>query len=122
MNVDTVAALREVNEEISGLNTALKKLKANKSILEEEVIADMQDDGLSLARTNHGTVSLKSTDMASVTDWAAFEEYIYENKALYLLQRRASNPAYVDEVEVRGAIPGVETFTKVTVSLTNKAT
>tara|TARA_R110002096_G_scaffold400446_2_gene597061 strand:- start:507 stop:875 length:369 start_codon:yes stop_codon:yes gene_type:complete len=122
MNVDIVAELKKINGEISGVNKTLTELKKVKSNLETDIIESMQDDGLSLARTDHGTVSLKSTDMASVTDWTAFEEYIYENRALYLLQRRASNPAYVEEVEVQGSIPGVETFTKVTVSLTNKAT
>ena len=122
MNVDIVAELKKINGEISGVNKTLTELKKVKSNLETDIIESMQDDGLSLARTDHGTVSLKSTAMASVTDWTAFEEYIYENRALYLLQRRASNPAYVEEVEVQGSIPGVETFTKVTVSLTNKAT
>ena len=122
MDTEAVGQLKQVNTQISELNIQLKDLKAAKSNLEEGIIEDLQLDKTSLVRTDFGTVSLINTDLPSVKDWAAFEEYIYENRALYLLTRRASSPAYRDELAARGEIPGVETFTKVSLSFTNKAT
>jgi hypothetical protein len=122
MNVDKVNELRAIKETISGLNTTLKDLSKRKSQLESDIIMEMNDEGLSLARTDFGTVSVTKTDVASVKDWNAFEEYIYANHALHLLQRRPSDAAYREELAAMGEIPGVETFTKVNLSLTNKAT
>jgi hypothetical protein len=122
MNVHEVQELRHVKDEIAELNSKLKELGKKKSELEMKLIGEMTSEGLSLARTDYGTVSVTKEDVASVKDWAEFEEYIYENRALHLLQRRASNPAYRDELAVKGKVPGVETFTKVSLSLTNKVT
>ena len=122
MDTHAVRELKSVNEKIKGLNDQLNDLKQAKKNIELGIIDQMNTDSISLARTDFGTVSITKTDVASVTNWAEFEEYIYENRALYLLQRRASNPAYRDEVAAHGNLPGVETFTDVRLSLTNKAT
>ena len=122
MDVEAVGQLRSIKAQISDLNDQLNDLKRAKTNLEANIISDMQLDKVSLARTDFGTVSITETDVASVKDWPSFEEYIYENKALYLLQRRTSDVAYRDEIASKGHIPGVETFTKVNLSLTNKAT
>ena len=122
MDVEAVGQLKSIKAQISELNERLNDLKRAKTNLEATIIDDMKHDKLSLARTDFGTVSITETDVASVKDWPAFEEYIYENKALYLLQRRPADVAYRDEIATKGHIPGVETFTKVNLSLTNKAT
>ena len=122
MDVEAVGQLRSIKAQISELNDQLNDLKRAKTNLEQDIISDMQLDKVSLARTDYGTVALNPVDVASVKDWPAFEEYIYENKALYLLQRRPADVAYRDEIASKGHIPGVETFTKVNLSLTNKAT
>jgi len=122
MDVQAVKELKSLKERISDLNEQLADLKRAKTNIENELISEMNLDGLSLARTDFGTVSVTKTDVASVKDWPAFEEYVYENRALYLLQRRPSDVAYRDEIATKGEIPGVETFTKVNLSLTNKVT
>jgi hypothetical protein len=122
MNVLDVDALRRVKDEISEVNDKLDQLKKQKSELELKLIGEMNSEGLSLARTDYGTISVTKTEVASVKDWNLFEDYIYKNHALHLLQRRAANAAYRDEIAVKGEIPGVETFTQVSLSLTNKVT
>jgi len=118
MNANKVKELRTITDEIRTLNAQINDLKAQKSELEEEIIADMKESEMYLAQTPYGTVSIKETALASVKDWDAFEQYIYDNKALYLLQRRPSDPAYREEIDANGEIPGVETFNKISVSLT----
>jgi len=122
MNTQLVSDLKDLNKKLADINKTVNDLKSRKKTIELEIIADMKSDKLSLARTDFGTISITETDVASVKDWTAFEEYIYENHALYLMQRRPSNPAYREEVETKGDIPGVETFTTTALSLTNKVT
>ena len=81
----------------------------------------MTTEGTSLTRTKFGTVSISKLNVASVKDWNEFEKYIYENKALYLLQRRPANLAYREELKTQGEIPGVETFETISVNLSKKA-
>ena len=111
--------LSEIRKELATLNDQVAKLKRKKASIEKDII-DGMPQGVSLMRTDYGTVSVVTTDVASVKDWNALEEYIYKNRALHLLQRRTSDPAYRDEISVRGEVPGVETFTRITVSLTTK--
>jgi len=122
MEVSKISALKDIKAKIAEYNERLKDLGRTKAQLETEIISEMSAEGLSLARTDFGTVSVTKLDVASVKDWNAFEDYIYENHALHLLQRRPSDAAYRDELAIRGEIPGVETFTKVSLSLTNKVT
>ena len=122
MNVNDVNELQNIRNEISEVNSKLADLKKRKSEIEQKLIGEMTSEGLSLARTDYGTVSVTKEEVPSVKDWNAFERYIYENHALHLLQRRPASAAYRDELSIKGEIPGVETFTKVGLSLTNKVT
>jgi hypothetical protein len=116
--------LNAVKANITAMNSEVKKLEATRDDLSEQILEEMAAANSSLFRTAGAdeqgkriTVSVNPEDVANVEDWAEFEEYIYDNRALYLLQRRPSNPSYRDEVAIKGTIPGVETFTKQKLSL-----
>ena len=124
MNDEKIWELHKVKQEIADLNKQVKALEATRSELEEVIIDDLNASNLSLARTNREdengkriTVSVNSETVANVTDWAEFEKYVYDNRALYLLQRRTSNPSYREEIAVKGEIPGTEPFIKTRLSL-----
>jgi hypothetical protein len=121
MNSVQVGQLRDVLSELKDHNDQIKILNEKKRNLELSIMDDLDESGLTLARTEFGTVSLTTEQVASVEDWNAFEEYIYDHRALYLLQRRASNPAYREEINQRGPVPGVSAFTKRKLSLRNVA-
>jgi hypothetical protein len=122
MDASKVATLRGIVDELASLNKQVKELKASRTEIEALIIADMAESGLTLARTDFGTISTRKSIVASVTDWETFEDYIYENKALYLMQRRTSEPAYRELLESGIEVPGVEPFEKTTVGLTNVTT
>jgi len=116
--------LNKVKTDISKLQKEVKMLESQRSELEEAILEELSEANLSLARTNQTdesgkriTVSVNTEVVANVNDWAEFEEYVYENRALYLLQRRASNPSYREELAAKGDIPGTEPFTKRRLSL-----
>jgi hypothetical protein len=124
MNDEKIWELHQVKQKITTLNKEVSNLEATRSELEEMIMSDLNDANLSLARTNKTdengkriTVSVNTEVVANVNDWAEFEEYVYDNRALYLLQRRPSNPSYREEIAVKGTIPGVEPFTKQRLSL-----
>ena len=118
MDASKVEVLRGIVDQLKELNAQVKELKSQRAEIEDEIIADMAESGLTLARTDFGTVATKKSIVASVTDWETFEDYIYENRALYLLQRRTSSPAYRELLETDGEVPGTEPFEQITVSLT----
>jgi len=122
VNLDNVKKLKVLKQRITKVNDLAASLKESRIKLEQLIIEDLNADGASASTTIHGTVKLVTTEVPSVKDWIAFENYIYENNALYLLQRRAASPAYREEVKLRGEIPGVETFTTTSLSLSNKVT
>jgi len=124
MNDEKIWELHKVKQEIADLNKQVKALEATRNELEEVIIDDLNASNLSLARTNREdengkriTVSVNSEIVANVTDWAEFEKYVYDNRALYLLQRRTSSPSYREEIAVKGEIPGTEPFIKTRLSL-----
>jgi len=124
MNDERIWELHNVKQKITTLNKEVSNLEATRSELEEMIMSDLNEANLSLARTNKTdengkriTVSVNTETVANVNDWAEFEEYVYENRALYLLQRRPSNPSYREEIAVKGVVPGVEPFTKQRLSL-----
>ena len=116
--------LQDVKDAIKVLKDQIKPLDAARLDLEYQILDALGEANSSLFRTagtdTHGkriTVSVNTEEVANVKDWAEFEEYIYDNRALYLLQRRAANVAYRDEVSIKGEIPGVESFTNRRLSL-----
>ena len=124
MDDSKIWELQEIKDKISIHTKAIDRLSKQRTELEMEILEQLDEAHLSLARTSNTddtgkrvTVSINEQDVAHVKDWAEFEEYIYDNRALYLLQRRTSNPSYRDEVKVKGKVPGVETFTKRTLSV-----
>ncbi len=108
-------------KQLTDLNKQVGELQKHKRKYEDLIIEDMITEGTSLSRNKFGTVSLSKANVASVKDWNEFEKYIYENRALYLLQRRPANVAYREELKTKGEIPGVETFEVITLNLSNKA-
>jgi TolA-binding protein len=124
MNDERIWELHNVKQQITALNKEVNNLEATRSELEEAIMEELNDANLSLVRTNKTdesgkriTVSVNTETVANVDDWAEFEEYVYQNRALYLLQRRPSNPSYREELAAKGKIPGVEPFTKQRLSL-----
>lgn len=77
-----------------------------------EIIALMDEQGVSRTAIQSATVSISEQVMPSVTDWDAFEAYVLDNKALHLLQRRPATTAYRELLDAGVQVPGTEPFTK----------
>ena len=113
------APLGTVVDDIWKEREKLRELGAQAKVVEEK-IADMEQqlltrleaEGLDQARGTKATVSIGSTVVANVKDWDAFWSFIMKKKLTHLLQRRVSDPAYRELLEMKVKVPGVEPFTK----------
>src|SRR5512145_1883000 len=98
INVDDVVAtylkLRATKDQIEAESKAkvdalkVKMLKLEAWIKEQ---ADIQ--GVTSFKTKHGTAFLTTTDFANVADWDAIKNFIIENEAYDMLEKRVSKLA-----------------------------
>jgi hypothetical protein len=77
----------------------------------------MDEVGLESARGGRATATISENVVPTATDWDALEQYIYENDALYLMQRRLSASAWRELIESGEVVPGTEPYTQRSISL-----
>lgn len=112
--VDNMYALRTEKEE---LMAAAKKLAESIKLMEVEVMARMDKEGTTMTRGKNAQVILTESDVPQVSDWDEFYEYVLENEAMHLLQRRIAVPAARETIESGDEIAGVSIFTVRQISL-----
>lgn len=119
---DLTVDLLKITQDLAETNLKQKTQKAEKAEIEEGIKAafkEMGNDTTSI-RTKAGTISLNSTTVATVEDWEAFHQWVYENQAGHMLERRVANVAFREMNDLGEEIPGLKPFDKITVSLTKK--
>lgn len=122
----TIPSLAEVadelvadREEIRDVDTKLKALKKAFREKEQAVLARMADEGALKVTGMEGTISVSIQTLADIEDWDKFYDYIWEEKAFHLLERRPASKAWREEVEIRHGemVPGTKGFEKRTLNL-----
>jgi hypothetical protein len=122
VNLDemTLPQLVEYSLRLQALETAANKeadtYKQKRGIVEIFIRDIMQESEQTAATTATGSILVSKKEVQNVKDWDAFYQYIYENRAFYLLQRRVSSTALAEAMNI-DAVPGVEKveLTQVTV-------
>lgn len=107
---------RDLEAEIKGLNEKWRGLEQKLlQILESQGMQQVSVAGL-------GTASVSETVIPIVEDWDSFYQYIHDEEAYYLLQRRPATAAYRELVDASGedAVPGVRPGIKRSISLRSK--
>ncbi len=112
--------LRSVNTEITDLNRQVKGLKEDKAEIEKSIFQAFDDLGCGAngIDTDAGHIGIKETIVANVDDWELFYEWLYQTKSGHMLERRVANIAFREMMELGEDVPGLEPFTKKTISLT----
>ena len=101
----------KVKEEVSEIKAKMEKLEA---WIKQQ--ADAQ--GVTSFKTPHGTAFLTTTDYANVADWDAVLNYIRDNEAYDMLEKRISKMAVRGYIEQNKAVPpGVNYGTKLEVNI-----
>ena len=116
-----VNKLQEIREKIREQEAKTNELKKSYTALSDEVMDEMEENGLDQVRGTKATLSLKKTDVANVLDWEKVYNYIHRHKAYHLMFRRIADAAFREELELRGkrGIPGIEVFTRRSCGLLN---
>lgn len=108
----TIDTMWELREKKRALEASVKDVESQIADLESKLMEDMQANGVDKMTGKHASVSITSTVVANVEDWDAFWAYIHKMKYGHLLQRRVSDPAYRELLDLGKKIPGTQPFTK----------
>lgn len=112
--IDSIWAARE---EKRRLEAEIKKIEAVIGEHQTQLMERMEAEGTDKAQGSKASVSISKNVVADVKDWDAFWPYIAKNKFFHLVQRRVSDPAYRELLEAGKNVPGVEPFTKHTLTV-----
>lgn len=127
VNVDDVIAtymkLRDQKAAIEGeVKEKVSTIKAKMEKLESWIKEKADAEGVTSFKTKHGTAFLTTTDYANVADWDAVLNFIQENQAFDMLQKRVSKTAvrgYIDQT--KAVPPGINYGTKLEVNVRKPA-
>ena len=115
--VDLAYTLRAERLEIE---KKVNEMKAQEKELEEHIFQTFAKSDIDKAGGSVATAAITRTVVPNVTDWDTFYKYIIKTKSLDLLERRPSRSAYRERLDAGEAVPGVEAFERIGLSLTKR--
>lgn len=101
----------EVKDRLSEIKAKIDKLEAYLKVRADEM-------GVTSFKTDAGTAFLTTSDYANVADWSAILEFIKENSAYDLLEKRVNKSAvrvYMDQLNT--VPPGINYGTMISVNV-----
>jgi len=105
------AAEAEVKERVDTIKAKMTKLEA---YLKEQ----MDAQGLTQFKSDHGTAFLTTTDFANVANWDEVLQFIKDNEAFDMLEKRVSKTAVRGYMDKHKRVPpGVTYGTKLDVNI-----
>ena len=111
-------ALRETKR---GIEQQLKELDALLATNEQAIIEVADELGLDRFAVGELTFSISEQTVGNVEDWDDLYQFIRDNNAFYLLQRRLANAAYKEILDGGDNLPGVVPFTKRSLNMRKSA-
>ncbi len=109
--------LIQIRDERRLLKEQDKELSKEFEEISEQVLAAMNEMGTDSTRTAHASMSASTQIVANVKDWDSLYQFIRDNDAFFLLQKRVSNTAWREQRELTGDIAGTEAYEKVSLNL-----
>ena len=84
---------RRMRDSIQELESKIKEIKEQQIVVTDKMLELCNEEGVNSMNTPEGTIirSVRSTYWTS--DWEKMHEYIKDNDALFLLEKRISNKA-----------------------------
>lgn len=95
-------------------------LKSRQKGVDALVIDKMQEQGITTSGNDVATVTLTEKRYPKIIDWEAFYDYIHQNKAFYLLQRRPGAKACEELINLEGEKEFMEIASDPSLSLRTK--
>lgn len=107
---DRIDAYAQAREERLALQREVNNLQERENMLKNGIIQILQENELSTAGSANYSVKLAVDDKPVAGNWQEIYDYIKENDAFDLLQRRLGEAAVKSRWEDGITIPGVTTF------------
>lgn len=108
----------EVREERRSISARDKELVDEWRRLEIEAITRLGDQGMDKASVGGvGTISINKTILPQVVDWDEFYQYIVDNEAFHMLQKRPAAAAFRELHEGGEEVAGVEPYEQISIGL-----
>ena len=107
--IDRIWASREEKRK---LEAQVKEVSETIADLEEKLLERMQAEDTDKAAGAKASVSITKATVANVDNWDLLFPYIAKNKLWHLVQRRVSDPAYRELLDMGKKVPGVQPFIK----------
>jgi hypothetical protein len=117
--IDTYLKLRGDKETIEAeAKEKVSKIKEQMSKIEAYIKEQADEQGVDSFKTGSGTAFLTTTDFAQVADWDATLEFIKDNEAYDLLEKRVSKRAVRGYIEEQKEVPaGINYGTRIDVNV-----
>lgn len=100
---------RELKAELTEEKHEFDAREKSFSLLMDEIqnilLAKSNETGVDSFKTSAGTAYKTTKTFVSITDWDSFINYVRENDAFHLLQRRVTKSAAIEEKEENGELP-----------------
>ena len=103
--IDTYRALYDQR---AALNAESKGLTRQMEELAPKILGQLDDLGIDSAKGKVASVRVEEKIRPSIKNWDAFYEYIRDNDAWFLLERRPTALAYAEMVKAGETVPGTE--------------
>jgi len=94
-----------------------KRINIELTSLETMIFGLMDAQDTRKAEGKKAGISIGEATVGNVEDWDAFWPYIVKNKYFHLVQKRVSDPGLRELWEKGKTVPGVQPFTKRTLSV-----
>jgi len=113
--IDAMFKNRQTQQEIG---KQLSAAKEDYKALENHAFENFAKDNLEGGRGKLAQASISRKVVPQVEDWDTLYKYISRTKSFDLLQKRLSTMAVNQRWDDKKKVPGVDSFTKISISLT----
>lgn len=115
---DMIDRLAEIRDEKRGLNNQLKELDEQFKDLQEAIMQALDAQGMQFGGSSRYRATITESVVPTVEDWQGVEEFVKQEDALFLFERRIAVAAWREFHESGTLVPGTSPFTKRGLSLT----
>ena len=113
----TTDKMWQLREDKRALDAKLKVVEGQIKELETTLFELLDAQDTRKAEGKKASVSIGESTVATVEDWDALWPYIVKNKFFHLIQKRVSDPGMRELWALKKVVPGVQPFTKRTLSV-----
>ena len=115
--VSLIDAIWAERDQKRHLEAQIKQIEERIAEFQTQLMERMDAEGTDKAQGSKAGVSITKNVVADVKDWDALWAYIAKNKYYGLVQRRVTETAYRELLDLGKNVPGVEPFTKRTLNV-----